>query len=101
MRVLLGLFNLAMGEADHANALALVETMHRVEGPHGTFWRFAQATLLIEQARRAQNKDRKLSRADAAMPNSKRWQLSLTSCDRIGGGATASRRDCRIRGTLR
>ncbi len=64
VRVLLGLFNLAVGAADGAEALNLVGAMRKVEGKHGTFWRFAQAMLLIDRARRAENKDRIWARAD-------------------------------------
>ncbi len=64
LRVLLGLFNLALLEADHADALNLVGKIHKVEGQHGAFWRFAQAMLLFDQAPRDENKDRKMSRYD-------------------------------------
>jgi len=64
LRVLLGLFNLAMEAADHADALGLVSTMRKAEGEQGTFWRFAHATLLIDQARRGENKARKPSADD-------------------------------------
>src|SRR5271157_4515729 len=64
LRVLLALFNLAMEAADYADALGLVSTMRKVEGEQGTFWRFAHATLLIDQARRGENKARKASADD-------------------------------------
>ncbi len=64
LRVLLALFNLSMEAADHADALGLVSTMRQAEGEQGTFWRFAHATLLIDQARRGENKARKASADD-------------------------------------
>ena len=64
LRVLLALFNLSMEAADHADALGLVSTMRKAEGEQGTFWRFAHATLLIDQARRGENKARKASADD-------------------------------------
>ncbi|MGA7499844.1 MAG: tetratricopeptide repeat protein [Isosphaeraceae bacterium] len=64
LRVLLALFNLSMEAADHADALGLVSSMRKAEGEQGTFWRFAHATLLIDQARRGENKARKASADD-------------------------------------
>jgi tetratricopeptide (TPR) repeat protein len=64
LRVLLGLFNLAVEAADHADALGLVSSMRKMEGEQGTFWRLAHATLLIDQVRRGENKARKPSADD-------------------------------------
>ena len=67
VRVLLGLFNLAMEAADHADALSLVSAVRKAEGEEGSFWRFAHATLLVDQARRGENKDRKQSADDLSV----------------------------------
>ena len=63
VRVMLALFNLAMGAGDHADALNLVSKVRKVEGEHGALWRFARASLLLDQARRADDKARKMSLA--------------------------------------
>jgi len=83
LRVLLGLFNLAMEAADHADALGLVSTMRKAEGEQGTFWRFAHATLLIDQARRGENKARKSSADDLGVLRG--LAPSLPNDDRTGG----------------
>ncbi|MFI5457357.1 MAG: tetratricopeptide repeat protein [Isosphaerales bacterium] len=64
LRVLLGLFDLAMEAADHADASDLVRRMRKVEGEQGTFWRFGQAVCSIDQARRGGNEAPNAIRAD-------------------------------------
>ncbi len=63
-RASLALFNLAMETADHVDALNLVGTMRKAEGEEGTFWRFAEATLLIDQARKTKDSAEKTSADD-------------------------------------
>ena len=53
-----------MEAGDHADAQALVDTIRKVEGEQGTFWRFARASFLIDQVRRAEKEASKASADD-------------------------------------
>jgi tetratricopeptide (TPR) repeat protein len=50
--VRLGLFDLALLAGDRDEPTRLIEEIHKIEGDAGISWRFAQAELLIDQARR-------------------------------------------------
>ena len=52
--------------ADHACALEIVTKIRAIEGEQGTLWRFAQASYLLDEARRGETKDLSVSRALAA-----------------------------------
>ena len=65
-QVLMGLFDLATQSADRAGALDIVIKMRALEGEHGTLWRFAQASCLLEGARRGEAEDLKVPRSLAA-----------------------------------
>jgi cellulose synthase operon protein C len=56
--VRLGLFDLAMVAGDQGDAAALVDEIRgtETEGDEGTAWRFAQAALLIDRARRGDSR---------------------------------------------
>ena len=51
--VRLGLFDLALAAGDRKAAAELVEEIRLAEGEPGTSWRFVQASLLLDRARRA------------------------------------------------
>jgi tetratricopeptide (TPR) repeat protein len=55
--VRLALFDLALSAADHEEAASLVKEIKNAEGAQGTTWRFMQASLLIDGARRGNFND--------------------------------------------
>ena len=57
LRVLMSLFSVTLQTADHAAALELVARIRTIEGDEGTSWRFAQASCLLDQARRGVTND--------------------------------------------
>jgi predicted Zn-dependent protease len=59
LRVKLDLFNLALAAGDQQAAADLEDQIHKAEGAAGTFWRFAQASLLIDTVRRGASQDQK------------------------------------------
>ena len=66
INVRLTLFELAKEAGDHADAATIVEDVHKIEGDNGTFWRFARAALLIDNARRSGSQNLDEARALAA-----------------------------------
>ncbi len=64
LRLLLGLFNLAIDAADSADASDLVSKMRKVDGEQGTTWRFAAAASRMDQIRRGQHGDPRARRSD-------------------------------------
>ncbi len=66
VNVRLTLFELAKEEGDQADAASLVEDVRKIEGDNGFFWRYAQAALLIEKARRSASRNLDEARALAA-----------------------------------
>ncbi len=66
LQVRLTLFDLAIEAGDHAAAADLVQDLHKLEGDRGTHWRFAQAALLIEKARKGVSQDLEQARVLAA-----------------------------------
>ena len=65
-RVRLGLFDLAVEAGDQDGAADLVREIRKIEGDRGTSWRFAQASLLIDKARRGVSHDLEEARVLAA-----------------------------------
>src|SRR5271165_2508952 len=65
-RVRLGLFDLAVEAGDQDAAADLVGEIRKIEGDKGTFWRFAQAALLIDKVRRGASHDLEEARVLAA-----------------------------------
>ena len=57
IQVRLSLFDLAIEAGDQDGAVDLVKELQKIEGGKGTYWRFAQATLLIDKVRRGTSKD--------------------------------------------
>jgi cellulose synthase operon protein C len=57
LRVRLGLFELAIEAGDLDDAAQLVSQIRKIEGDKGTHWRFTQAILLIDKARRGVSHD--------------------------------------------
>ncbi len=66
VQVRLNLFDLAIEARDHDDAAKLVQEVRKIEGDKGTHWRFAQAALLIDKARRGTSQDLEEARALAA-----------------------------------
>jgi predicted Zn-dependent protease len=67
--VRLALFDLALASADHEEAASLVKEVEQIEntpGAQGTTWRFMQASLLIDSARRGNPNDLDTARSLAA-----------------------------------
>ena len=62
-RVWLSLFDLAIEAGDQDAAADLVSQIRKIEGDKGTFWRFAQASLLIDKVRRGVSHDLEEARA--------------------------------------
>jgi tetratricopeptide (TPR) repeat protein len=56
--VKMDLFALALQIADREEAEHLIDDMRKLEGEKGTYWRFARAYDLLDQARRGVGKDR-------------------------------------------
>ena len=56
-QVRLTLFDLAIEAGDHEAAAEMVQQVRKIEGDKGTHWRFAQATLWIDEARRGKSND--------------------------------------------
>jgi cellulose synthase operon protein C len=57
LRVRLNLFDLAVEAGDRDDAANLVNQIRTIEGEKGTYWRFAQAALLIDKVRRGLSHD--------------------------------------------
>jgi cellulose synthase operon protein C len=66
LRVRLGLFDLAIEAGDRGAAADFVNQVRKIEGDNGTFWRFAQATLVIDTVRRGGGRELKEARVLAA-----------------------------------
>jgi tetratricopeptide (TPR) repeat protein len=64
--VRLALFDLALEAGDEDDASKLVQDVRKIEDDKGTFWRYAQATLFIDKARRSASRDLANARALAA-----------------------------------
>jgi predicted Zn-dependent protease len=62
LHVLLGLFDLAMQAGDRADGQGIVARMRAIEGEQGTFWRLAQASSLLDLARRNRGTEAKAAR---------------------------------------
>ena len=57
IRVRLSLFDLAIEAGEQDGAADLVKELQKIEGGNGTYWRFAQAALLLDKVRRGASKD--------------------------------------------
>ena len=66
VQTLMSLFDCSVQTADCAGAQVTVSRIRAIEGEQGTLWRFAQASCLLEQARRGVASDLKVARALAA-----------------------------------
>jgi len=64
--VRIALFDAAVAAGDHATATSLVDEIRKVEGDEGSAWRFAQATLVIDQVRRGSKEKLKKARSLAS-----------------------------------
>ena len=71
-RVRLSLFDLAIEAGDQDDAATLVTEVRKIEGDKGTFWRFAQAALLIDKVRRGVSHDLEEARVLAAEVSERR-----------------------------
>ena len=66
IQVLISLFDVALQTADHPFAREIVTRIRTIEGEEGTHWRFAQASYVLDEARRGVTKDVSVSRVLAA-----------------------------------
>ncbi len=66
VRVLSRRLDLAVQAGDHADALALAARLREVEGERGTLWRFGRASVLLDRARRGEDRDLDAPRTLAA-----------------------------------
>jgi len=66
VHVRLTLFDLSLEAGDQGDAASLVKEVRQIEGDTGMFWRFAQAALLIDKARRGASRNLDEARALAA-----------------------------------
>ena len=66
LQVMMVEFDLALQATDDQDAQVLVNKIRTVEGNEGTTWRFGQAALLLDRARRGKTKDLSAARVLAA-----------------------------------
>jgi len=74
LRVLLGLFDLALAAGDPDDAAGLADEIRKAEGDEGTTWQFARAALLIDKIRRGSPENLDEARALALKISERRPQ---------------------------